>query len=221
MSFDIGTITEVEQTVDRIFVTTDQGWSTGFKRRKLGDFELREGQQVRTLGEFGHRVIGLEVDGTLIYQDDELTQATEKELTTARMRAKKLEQFLDRRPQLDEQYESLPEPFRRRIDRFRHAGGNEWRWNFESYEMMCCVDGAKLAEQLGTPEAVKEFAEADHEEQKQMAEFSDQHSGNSFGFALRLAWLYLTDPELVIREHGALTPLVGCEGYFCEHEASE
>lgn len=38
-----------------------------------------------------------------------------------------------------------------------------------------------------------------------------------FGFAVRLAYWYVTDPGAVVAEHGALTPLVGCGDYGCPH----
>lgn len=40
------------------------------------------------------------------------------------------------------------------------------------------------------------------------------------GLALRLAYWYLTKRENVVREHGALVPLVGCEAYGCTHEVA-
>lgn len=45
----------------------------------------------------------------------------------------------------------------------------------------------------------------------------DGHSGNTFGCAARLAYHYLTEQENIVREHGALVPLVGCEKYGCPH----
>jgi hypothetical protein len=47
---------------------------------------------------------------------------------------------------------------------------------------------------------------------------SDGHSGNTFGCALNLAILYLNEPEFVVKQHGALAVLVGCEKYGCPHE---
>ena len=47
------------------------------------------------------------------------------------------------------------------------------------------------------------------------------HSGNSFDFACRLANSYLSNPELVYLDHGALTILIGCEAYGCPHPIPE
>lgn len=48
-----------------------------------------------------------------------------------------------------------------------------------------------------------------------MQVISEGHSGNTFGMACRLAYLYLTEPENVIKLHGALAPLVGSKEYGC------
>lgn len=124
------------------------------------------------------------------------------------------------RAELDAKYDALPEVFRRRLDKFR-ATKPDFRWQFEDYEMGCCVDAVKLAGVLKTTEAVRAYAALPYEEQKkQVPDLAyDMHSGNSFGFAIRLAMLYLANPEHVVLEHGALTPLVGCEEYGCPHPA--
>ncbi len=43
----------------------------------------------------------------------------------------------------------------------------------------------------------------------------DEHSGNTFGVACKLAHCYAAEPDLVPKMHGALCPLVGCESYGC------
>lgn len=45
--------------------------------------------------------------------------------------------------------------------------------------------------------------------------------GNTFGFACVLARHYITNPENVYREHGALTPLVSCQEYGCPHQREQ
>jgi hypothetical protein len=59
-----------------------------------------------------------------------------------------------------------------------------------------------------------------HQRQKQLLGMANGHSGNTFGCALHLAFVYTEAPEFVVEQHGALTPLVGCEAYGCPHEES-
>lgn len=50
-------------------------------------------------------------------------------------------------------------------------------------------------------------------QKKLMPGMSDDHSGNTFGAALQLAYAFLQDPEDVPLMYGALAPLVGSEAY--------
>ena len=45
--------------------------------------------------------------------------------------------------------------------------------------------------------------------------YGNEHSGNTFGFSVRLAYLMAERPDLIAMEHGALCPLVGCKDYGC------
>jgi hypothetical protein len=71
---------------------------------------------------------------------------------------------------------------------------------------------------MKTAKGVQRFQKASYKRQRTLVpDLYDGHSGNSFGMACRLAFLYLTDPLLVIAEHGAMVPLTGCEDYGCAH----
>jgi hypothetical protein len=121
----------------------------------------------------------------------------------------------------DAQYTSLPAVFQRRIDGFR-ARNRDFRWQQEAYELACCVDAVRIAAWAGTPARVKAFADLDWPAQKAaIPDLFDGHSGNSFGFACRLAHHYLTNPALVEQEHGALCALVGCTAYGCQYGEQE
>ena len=81
---------------------------------------------------------------------------------------------------------------------------------------MCCEDAVKIANALRTPAAIKDWSQLPWEQQTAaVPDLNDGHSGNSFGAATRLAWLFLSDPDAIPREHGALCPLVGCRRYGC------
>ena len=68
----------------------------------------------------------------------------------------------------------------------------------------------------GDVDGFKSWSKADwKEQQKLVPALADGHSGNTFGIAVRLAWHFLVNPELVLQEHGAMCPLVGCRDYGC------
>lgn len=46
---------------------------------------------------------------------------------------------------MDVDYENLPDAFKKRIDRFR-ANNPDFRFEFESYELFCCMEAVKIAE---------------------------------------------------------------------------
>lgn len=120
------------------------------------------------------------------------------------------------RAALDADYAALPDVFKRRIDKFR-SNNPEFRWKYEGYEMFCCTEAVKLATALKTADDVRAFGDLRYEQQK-MAVPSlahDQHSGNTFGCAVQLAYQYIAHAENVEKMHGALAPLVGSEEYGC------
>lgn len=135
------------------------------------------------------------------------------------------------RARLDADYAALPETFQQRIDKFRRTNP-DFRWRYEAYEMMVCRDAIKIARycsvnRLARPEDGHEPTAEENItafrslpwEQQQLAGIDDGHSGNSFSMACRLAHWWVTDPGLVVADHGALVPLVGCDEYGCPHEA--
>jgi hypothetical protein len=82
------------------------------------------------------------------------------------------------------------------------------------------VIAGAFADRKGDPESLKVsldgFRALDWEAQKTIVpDLDDGHSGNTFGAALCLAHLYLTEPEAVAGVMGALAPLVGSEEYGC------
>lgn len=127
------------------------------------------------------------------------------------------ERFKEQKKNLDQAYKELPPIFRKRIRWFRKHN-SDFRWRYEEYEILICVDAVKIANKCVTPQAVKDFMAATPEFQRAfLPELGEGHSGNSFGMACRLAYNYLQDEEMVFFEHGALTPLVGCAEYGCAH----
>ena len=119
----------------------------------------------------------------------------------------------------DRRIEALPALFRDRIKKFQRDGGHAFRRDYEPYELFCCEEAVVIASALKTSAAVRAFKDAGWDEQKkQVPQLSGGHSGNTFEVACLLAYDFLSSmPERVIQDHGALTPLVGCDAYGCAH----
>lgn len=222
----------------------DDGWDlrqghSGFflRREQLGDADPpRVGDIVTLYTHRGSMVRGMDLRGEpLYYKTDEELDA-EHEAWLEENAKKKREAFEQDRERLHAEVEKLPDVFRRRIEWFREnysEGAEQWDIDFLGYEMSSCRDAVLIAEAADTATAgqtgfvgaeapalrwIRRFAEKGWEEQlKDVPDLYDGHSGNSFGMAVRLAAEYVHDPELVFFEHGALTPLVGCDGYGCAH----
>ena len=50
---------------------------------------------------------------------------------------------------LDAKYKKLPAVFKKRLKIFRDSNPN-FRWEYEAYEMTCCVDAVKIAKAVKT-----------------------------------------------------------------------
>lgn len=124
------------------------------------------------------------------------------------------------RAENDARIAALPVKFQQRIARFR-AGNPNFEWDHQPYELFTCEEAVKIAAALqASGMSAPDFGKLDWKEQKALVPtLDDGHSGNTFGMAVRLAHWYLTRPENVAREHGALVPLVGCKDYGCTHDA--
>lgn len=224
-----GAITALTEYDDSWSVTAN-GWTCGLSKArttttpKLGDI-------FTTYGQIGYAFHGQAINGQVMWYHTIAEEEAEHQRQVVEREQQQRDQFETDRARLDAAYEALPETFRERIDKFRNHMP-DWRWKFEAYEMMCCTDAVKIARycsiaRLATefegdePTAadnVQAFESLPYEEQKK-AGIDEGHSGNSFGFAVRLAYWYVTDPGMVIVEHGALTALTGCVDYGCPHPA--
>ena len=160
---------------------------------------------------------GVKLNGKIVYlrSDEELEER--ERLARADREVKQKEAFESQKDDLDVAYDQLPVGFQKRIDRLR-AKCTDFRWKFEAYDMFVCVEATKIVDALKTPEAIKAFHELKTiDEQKKMVGNLDydEHSGNTFGAAVQMAYMYAVNPSSVKYMHGALAALVGCEGYGC------
>jgi len=108
--------------------------------------------------------------------------------------------------------------FRQRIKKFTLTKPD---WEHAPYEVFCCREAVKIAKTLKTAEKVREFKDLDVDEQYKTVKLAKGHSGNTFGMSVVLAYDYLSNPDAVILEHGALTVLIGCPEYGCPHPPPE
>ena len=211
--FQEKTITGVEEQADCYILSFDSSCLSVPK----ADVVPRVGQTARLYGRgLGFSVRGVVVDGRAIYYRTKREQEDKEQQDREAYRQRQRDEFEEKRQQMDAAYRDLHPAFKARIDKFRNANP-DFRWQFESYEMMCCVDAQSIAAKLRTPEAIEQFRNLAFEEQRKQVSISDGHSGNSFGAAVSLASAFAEDPKLVILMHGALTPLVGCVDYGCPH----
>lgn len=181
------------------------------------------GETIRTYGRgLGYTVRGIVVNGRVYrYQTEAEEQAARRQMCREQ-KAKRERELAEALPETARRIAALPAPFRERIEKFQADGGHEFRRDYEGYELFCCEEAVKIATALkDRTEDVPAFAKLDWKQQLMIVPtLSDDHSGNTFGMACRLAHWYLSRPENIVREHGALTPLVGCKAYGCKHETA-
>lgn len=196
------------------------GESTGFvlSKEQLGDVDPPAvGDQLTLYTRGWSWIRGVDLRGEPLYYKTDAELEAEQIESVRQREAKMREEFGRNEAELDAKFDSLPPVFQRRVQWFRDHAEN-FRWEHEAYELSSCIDAVKIAEAMKTPEAVREFGGMDWDKQREaVPDLFDGHSGNSFQVAVRLAWSYLTEPLLVVAEHGALTPLTGCEDYGCAH----
>lgn len=173
------------------------------------------GMPIRLYGRgFGSPVRGVATDACVYYYETEDEYEARFRREQEERTRKNREDFDANRDTFDKDVALLPLPFQRRINYFLD-GVEDWGPKFGGYELFTCQEAVKIAETLKTGDAIDAFHELPFEEQQACVELADGHSGNTFGAACMLAKLYLTQPELVPKMHGALCPLVGCENYGC------
>lgn len=218
---------------DESWCLFDGSWVFSVPFEKWGDTpEPRPGDTVRYYGDgFGRPIEGVDLNGRPVYFTDEVQVAAERELSALEHRAGQIREFLTTgKAEAAATYAGLPEVFRRRIDRFVTTKGPSWWWELGAYELSCCTDAVLIAGACGSSLGIDPGIGVesddidgdvrhwfDEENAEQVEGTFDGHSGNSWGFAKRLAYLWLVHPDLVELEHGALTPLVGCDDYGCPH----
>lgn len=216
--FEDRAVEKVEQEGAAYVATFDDGFSLFVQDERATGLRPFAGDRLRLWGKgFGYHVrgIGLVQGGVLVgvfrYESEaELEARSKREREEAKR--KKTADWEAKREDTLARVKALPEPFRLRLEFFMRSS-QEWGPEYGFYELFTCEEAAKLAAYARTVPGL-DALKADRELQQQ-AGVSDQHSGNTFGAACSLARLFLTEPALVPKWHGALCPLVGCEAYGC------
>lgn len=183
--------------------------------------EPEPGDMMRCYGlGIGHPVRGIIIEGkgTVRYRTEAEEEAEWQRRAEERDREKRAD-LDEHRAERDLAVRELPRPLRERIEGFQRAR-EDWRRDFEPYELFVCQEAAKVAEHFEGENAVyrlNEWAELSYDEQRASWDgMSDEHSGNTFGQALALARMLLLHEDAEVQQmHGALCPLVGCEEYGC------
>lgn len=181
--------------------------------------QAHKGDRIRIYGR--SEVRGIDIYGQMAFYRTKAEREERHRLASIEHEQRKDASYARDREQMEATLAGLPEVFQRRIARFReHREG--WDREYGAYEIMVCAEAVKIADALKTPEAVEKFNGEPWSAQKALVPgLNDGHSGNSFGFAVLLAHMYLRIPEQVVEAHGALTPLVGCQEYGCWHPRVE
>lgn len=211
-------IKEVSRHANRWQILTESGSGFSFDvKYTKGKGAPKVGDEIICHTHNGSTIQGVTLRGELLFMKTEQQLEEERQEWVRKHQEEEKAKFRKERKRLDDDYDSLPIEFQRRISWFR-AHNPEFRWEFESYEMMVCVEAMRIATTLGTAAKIKKFRKASYKRQREMVPgISEDHSGNSFAAAVQLAMYYVQNPLWVILEHGALTPLVGCDDYGCAH----
>lgn len=221
-----------DQQLTEVTGDAESGWTLHFGSMCLGCPPQSDegvpvtpvvGMTARTYGRgFGSPVRGLYLNEQRVYYRTEVEEEQRHQNWVAEQKRQRQEEFETNRVERDQKIAALPEIFQRRIQKFRDRNP-EFRYEYEPYEVFCCEQAVLFARKFPTTERLEEFSKMDFEQQAahfneaERAEF-EEHSGNTFGMSMRLAYHYLMNPENVYREHGALVQLVGCEAYGCPHD---
>lgn len=212
----------VEDAGESWVITSDDGWSLGIP--KAAGVTPHVGSVARYYGEgIGRPVRGVDIDGAEVYYRTEDEQRAHDRAQVEAWNAEKRATAEDAKEETAKRIAALPEVMQRRVQKFRNTNP-DFDWEFLPYELMVCADAVKIARAMeprgdtpeGRVEELQAFYDLAWEQQKMVVpDLTDGHSGNSFGMACRLARWLLTDPEMAVKDHGALANLVGCEKYGC------
>jgi hypothetical protein len=160
--YETVTLAEVREREGGYEIRRDDGWSFYLAKQYDDDaphgIVPQVGDEVRFYGRgIGSVVRGIRIGHRVVFYRTEQQQRDHDHALVAIDQAKQLHEFeTSGRARLDADYATLPDVFKRRIDKFR-ANNPEFRWKYEGYEMFCCTEAVKLATHLGTEDALRRY----------------------------------------------------------------
>lgn len=206
------TIVSVNKTGKRSYsFTMETGFSFGISDT---DIVPKVGDKIRLYGKgFGYTVRGVEINGEEVYYRTRHEQEVLHNKQVEEYKQERKAKFEANKDKYFADIAALPETFKARFDRFRE-NNPDFDVEYGDYELFTCKQAVVFADTLKTVEALDAFYDEPWEKQKELVpEMDGGHSGNTFGCAVYLAKLYLTDPTLPEKANGALSPLVGSVEY--------
>lgn len=186
--------------------------SSGFGLNIKYGYGPKVGDTIELFTVNGSEIRGIFANGKGIFYKSDEQIAQERKEWLKNHEEKKQVTFRKAKLRLDKDYHALPKVFQDRIDKFR-TNNPRFRIDYEPYEMFCCKEAVKIANACKTPEEVERFKNLDYDDQKTTVKIDDNHSGNTFGCAVSLAYWYLKESVNVVKMHGSLSPLVGSKEF--------
>jgi len=206
-------ITNLDFRDDGVSVEVEWGGFFLPNKRFEGKKEMlpKVGDEITIYSYQGSAIRGIDINGVNLFYLSDQNIDDEHEEWKRNYEREKQETFEKEKVQYDEQYESLPQLFKDRIDKFR-KDNPKFRVDYEAYELFTCTEAVKIAETLKTGEKIREFSEC-NDRWSMVPDLDHGHSGNTMGMATRLAFLYVEHPDFITEAAGALAPLVGSREY--------
>jgi len=188
-------------------ITGTSGWTAGAPEEVLN--LLNEGDPYILETDHRTRITGWIITGVWYDRKTDEDLAEEHRQFVENMNRERREALEKNEAAWQAEEDALPEWARARLRTYHERGGDDFKLDGWSYELMVCqlaVEYAKLGEVI-MDKRVSEVSES--EEIKRMArEYGT--SGNQHGIALALAKAHLEQPERTLADTpSALTPLTG------------
>jgi hypothetical protein len=213
--FEDKVLSEVKKFNDSYELKFNDGWC--FSIDNKSGIIPKVGDSIRTYGKgIGFTIRGFFVNGKKVYYRTESQQEQKHKNWCKKERKKKVTKLASEKDDRDTRVKALPESMQKRMQGF-YERNKDFRIEFEPYELFCLEQAVAISNICKTDKEISSFHDLSYEEQKKLVpEISDQHSGNTFGFSCLMARILLTgNDEYIIKNHGALCPLVGCNDYGC------
>jgi DNA-binding transcriptional ArsR family regulator len=171
-------------------------------RNNPKEVEPKVNDTLRVYGLIGRPIYGMDLNGVEIYWKTPKEREADRAIWLAQIDRENREDYARSREKNEAIVQALPEPLRKRIERFRAEKPGEERLS-EGYEIFCCQQAAWLIGVLKpriesgmSPEAAVAWFKALTPGQQVILGMSDDHSGKTFGGMCALARAVLEGKEV-------------------------